>query len=67
MRIELEQVRVQGRRAPLLELDAFDWETGECLLLAGEPGQGHTALALVLTGRLEPFSGRVRLIRDDGR
>lgn len=62
----LEDVRVQGRRAPLLELDRLAVETGECVLVAGEPGQGHTALALVLTGRMVPSTGQVRLVDDDG-
>lgn len=66
MQIVLEGVHVQGRRGPLLQLDGLSLATGGCVLLAGEPGQGHTALALVLTGRLAPFTGRVRLIRDDG-
>ncbi|WP_193604507.1 P-loop NTPase family protein [Nocardioides dongkuii] len=66
VQIVLEDVRVQGRRAPLLELDRLAVETGECVLVAGEPGQGHTALALVLTGRMAPSSGRVRLVDDGG-
>jgi len=66
MQLSLDQVHVQGRRGPLLRLDHLELETGECVLLAGEPGQGHTALALALTGRLAPHTGRVRLLRDDG-
>ena len=66
MQLVLEDVHVQGRRGPLLQLDRLAVETGECVLVAGEPGQGHTALALVLTGRLNPDSGRVGLVRDDG-
>ena len=66
MQLVLEDITVYGRRGPLLELDRFTVSTGECVLMAGEPGQGHTAMALVATGRLSPFSGRVRLVRDDG-
>ncbi|TFH69620.1 hypothetical protein [Cellulomonas sp. HD19AZ1] len=57
---------MRGRRAPLLHLDALSLATGECVLVAGEPGQGHTALALVATGRLAPFTGVVELTRADG-
>ena len=65
MQLVLEDVHVEGRRGPLLHLDRLSVETGECVLVAGEPGQGHTALALVLTGRLAPHAGRVGLVRDD--
>ncbi|NPC96655.1 ATP-binding cassette domain-containing protein [Nocardioides sp. zg-DK7169] len=66
MQLVLDRGHVQGRRGPLLQLGGFALSTGECVLLAGEPGQGHTALALVLTGRLSPYTGQVRLVRDDG-
>jgi ABC-type hemin transport system ATPase subunit len=33
--------------------------TGEVLVVVGEPGQGHTALALALAGRLRPDHGTV--------
>ncbi|SKC40096.1 P-loop NTPase family protein [Krasilnikoviella flava] len=61
MQITLSGVRVEGRREPMLEATDLDWSTGECLLVAGEPGHGHTALALVATGRFVPSSGTVRL------
>ncbi len=61
MQITLSGVRVQGRRDPMLEATDLAWSTGECLLVAGEPGHGHTALALVATGRFVPSSGTVRL------
>jgi ABC-type transport system involved in cytochrome c biogenesis ATPase subunit len=35
--------------------------TGEVLVAVGEPGQGHTALALSLSGRLRPDHGVVSL------
>lgn len=61
MQITLSGVRVEGRRDPMLEATDLAWSTGECLLVAGEPGHGHTALALVATGRFVPSSGTVRL------
>ncbi|MFI2102964.1 hypothetical protein ACH436_06710 [Isoptericola sp. NPDC019693] len=61
MQITLSGVRVEGRRDPMLESTDLTWSTGECLLVAGEPGHGHTALALVATGRFVPSSGTVRL------
>ncbi|MFI2295587.1 hypothetical protein [Isoptericola sp. NPDC019571] len=61
MQITLSGVRVDGRRDPMLEATDLAWSTGECLLVAGEPGHGHTALALVATGRFVPSSGTVRL------
>ncbi|WP_166850761.1 hypothetical protein [Isoptericola sp. BMS4] len=53
---------VQGRREPALEPMDLDLSTGECVLVAAEPGHGHTALALVATGRLRPFAGTVELV-----
>nr|WP_241744405.1 hypothetical protein [Cellulosimicrobium arenosum] len=46
----------------MLEATDLTVSTGECLLVAAEPGHGHTALALVATGRLAPSTGRVRLV-----
>jgi len=37
--------------------------TGEVRALVGEPGHGHTALALILAGRLRPDAGDVALDR----
>lgn len=61
MQITLSGVRVDGRREPMLQAVDLTWSTGECLLVAGEPGHGHTALALVATGRFVPAAGTVRL------
>ncbi|MFE7406299.1 hypothetical protein [Isoptericola sp. NPDC057559] len=61
MQITLSGVRVEGRREPMLEATDLAWSAGECLLVAGEPGHGHTALALVATGRFAPSDGAVRL------
>jgi hypothetical protein len=62
VRISLRGVTVQGRREPMLEPMDLDLSTGECVLVAAEPGHGHTALALVATGRLRPFAGTVELV-----
>ncbi len=66
MQITLTDVRVDGRREPMLDPLDLTWSTGECVLVAGEPGHGHTALALVATGRFEPSAGEVRLVPGDG-
>jgi energy-coupling factor transporter ATP-binding protein EcfA2 len=65
MQITLTDVRVDGRREPMLEDLDLTWSTGECVLVAGEPGHGHTALALVATGRFQPSAGQVRLAAGD--
>ncbi|MBD5786186.1 hypothetical protein IF650_08345 [Cellulosimicrobium terreum] len=61
MQITLSGVRVDGRREPALDTIDLSWSTGECVLVAAEPGHGHTALALVATGRFVPSAGTVRL------
>ncbi|MEK8227600.1 ATP-binding cassette domain-containing protein [Oerskovia sp. M15] len=66
MQITLDDVQVEGRRSPMLDAMSLALASGECVLLAGEPGHGHTALALVATGRLAPYSGTVTLVDDDG-
>ncbi|MFF3065400.1 hypothetical protein ACFVQ3_12635 [Oerskovia sp. NPDC057915] len=66
MQIAMDDVQVEGRRAPMLEATTLTLASGECVLLAGEPGHGHTALALVATGRLAPYTGTVTLVDDDG-
>ncbi|MBC9734751.1 hypothetical protein [Nocardioides marmotae] len=62
----MRDLQVLGRRSSILQLEALSIATGECVLVAGDPGQGHTALALAVTGRLSGLSGTVALIRDDG-
>lgn len=66
LHVTVRDVHVVGRRGPLLELPGLTFASGECVLLAGEPGQGHTALALVVTGRLRPAAGEVLLTDADG-
>jgi energy-coupling factor transporter ATP-binding protein EcfA2 len=59
--LQLFQVRVDGRREVLLAPVDVVLSPGERVLLAAEPGHGHTALALAATGRLRPDAGRVAL------
>ena len=54
-------VRVDARQLPLLEPTSLAVRSGERLLVAGEPGHGHTALALALGGRLKVDAGFVEL------
>jgi hypothetical protein len=54
-------VRVDARPLPLLEPTSLAVRGGERLLVAGEPGHGHTALALALGGRLKVDAGFVEL------
>ena len=54
-------VRVDARPVPLLEPTSLTVRSGERLLVAGEPGHGHTALALALGGRLKVDGGAVEL------
>jgi energy-coupling factor transporter ATP-binding protein EcfA2 len=54
-------VRVNARPVPLLEPTNLAVHSGERLLVAGEPGHGHTALALALGGRLRVDGGFVEL------
>jgi energy-coupling factor transporter ATP-binding protein EcfA2 len=54
-------VRVDARPVPRLEPTSLTVRSGERLLVAGEPGHGHTALALALGGRLKVDAGAVEL------
>jgi hypothetical protein len=54
-------IRVDARPVPLLEPTTLAVRSGERLLVAGEPGHGHTALALALAGRLKVDAGFVEL------
>ena len=59
--ISLRAVRVQGRHAPMLDPVTLRLEAGTRMLVVAEPGNGHTALALVATGRFVPDDGDVLL------
>src|SRR3954463_728371 len=54
-------VAVGGRPRAMLPPTDVELRTGEVRAVVGEPGHGHTALALVLAGRLRPDSGDVWL------
>lgn len=59
--ISLRATRVQGRRDSMLDPVTLRLEAGTRLLVVAEPGHGHTALALVATGRMVPDDGDVLL------
>ncbi|SFJ95407.1 hypothetical protein SAMN05216467_1380 [Cellulomonas sp. KH9] len=67
VRLTVDDVHVTGRHGPMLDLPGLTFGSGECVLIAGDPGEGHTALALVATGRLTPHTGTVTLTTADGR
>lgn len=64
MEILARGVSVDGPHGPLLRPTSLRIRTGELVLVAGQPGSGHTALALALAGQLRPDTGDVLL---DGR
>lgn len=64
MEIRAERVGVDGPHGPLLQPTSLRVRDGEITLVTGEPGLGHTTLALALAGRIRPSSGTVTL---DGR
>jgi ABC-type transport system involved in cytochrome c biogenesis ATPase subunit len=55
------RITVRQDRRRLLEPTSFEVATGEVLIVSGEPGHGHTSLALVLGGRLRTDSGGITL------
>jgi ABC-type multidrug transport system ATPase subunit len=59
--IEARRVAVDGPHGPLLRPTSLSFRHSEVTLVAGEPGTGHTALALALAGQLVPTSGEVLL------
>ena len=61
MEIVAEDVEVAGAHGPLLRATSLRAATGQAQLVAGTPGPGLTALALVLSGRLRPSAGSVLL------
>ncbi|MGV8966085.1 MAG: ATP-binding cassette domain-containing protein [Cellulomonas sp.] len=61
MEIVLDRVAVDGRHGPMLTPTSLTLRSGERMLVVGEPGHGHTALALAATGRLRASSGTVAL------
>ncbi|RSM79413.1 ABC transporter ATP-binding protein [Kibdelosporangium aridum] len=61
MQIRAERVGVDGPHGPLLLPTSLSVHEGEVTLVTGEPGAGHTTLALALAGRIRPSHGTVTL------
>ncbi|MDA3630033.1 hypothetical protein [Saccharopolyspora oryzae] len=61
MEIVATGVEVNGAHGPLLGPTSLRVRSGQALLVTGDPNSGRTALALVLSGRLRPSKGTVRL------
>ncbi|WP_367137099.1 hypothetical protein [Saccharothrix sp. HUAS TT1] len=59
MRLHARRVGVNGPHGPLLKPTSLLVEPGGLVLVAGDPGAGHTALGLVLSGRMRPSTGEV--------
>jgi ABC-type multidrug transport system ATPase subunit len=59
VRIEAERVGVDGPHGPLLRPTSLSVREGEVTLVTGEPGAGHTTLALALAGRIRLSHGTV--------
>jgi ABC-type multidrug transport system ATPase subunit len=57
--ISAQRVGVDGPHGPLLRPTTLRVGPGELVLVAGDPGTGHTALALALSGRMRPTTGEV--------
>ncbi|MGW0522652.1 ATP-binding cassette domain-containing protein [Crossiella sp. NPDC003009] len=64
MEILAREVGVNGAHGPLLRPTTLRVRAGQVALVAGEPGTGHTPLALMLAGRMAPSAGEVTV---DGR
>lgn len=62
--LEALDVAVTGGPRPMLEPTSLRLATGEIVVATGEPGHGHTALALALAGRLVPDHGSVTIDGD---
>lgn len=65
--IEAQEVTVASRDRVLLEPTSLAVAAGMRILVTGEPGHGHAALALVVGGRMKPSSGQVLLDAADDR
>ncbi|RCW39519.1 hypothetical protein DFQ14_1164 [Halopolyspora algeriensis] len=61
MEIVADGVEVTGPHGPLLEPTSLRVESGRLLFVTGRAESGRTALALVLSGRMRPRRGTVRL------
>jgi energy-coupling factor transporter ATP-binding protein EcfA2 len=61
MQIRAEQVTVRGPHGPLLPPTSVRIADGQLAVVGGEPGEGHTAFALALAGRIKPHEGVVTI------
>lgn len=61
MQLEARGVAVRATHGMMLEPTSLSVASGEVRVVAGPPGSGHVALALVVAGRLVPATGSVRL------
>jgi ABC-type transport system involved in cytochrome c biogenesis ATPase subunit len=59
--LEARGVAVRNRQRTLLEPTSLTVRSGQVSVAYGDPGHGHTALALVLAGRLKPDRGSVSI------
>ena len=63
--LEARRVAVRAKPLDLLDPTSLTVVSGQRLLVVGDPGHGHTALALALAGRLRPSRGEVTLDGSD--
>lgn len=61
MSLRARAVAVRQGHRDLLPATTFTVAPGELVVLAGDPGHGHTLLALALAGRLDAYEGSVTL------
>ena len=61
MGLRADAVSVRQGHRDLLPATSFSVAPGELVVLAGDPGHGHTLLALALAGRLDRHDGDVSL------
>lgn len=66
MHIVASNVAVTGTSGRMLAPTSLEVSSGELLVVTGDPNDGHTALALVLSGRMRPDEGSIRL-DDNGK
>lgn len=59
--LSAQGIAVRERRHFLLEPTSLTVTDGDVLVAAGDPGHGHTVLALALAGRFHGHEGSVRL------
>jgi energy-coupling factor transporter ATP-binding protein EcfA2 len=57
--LSVQQLQVNGRRDDLLPPTSLRVARGELLLVAGDRQDQRTALALTISGRMKPTSGRI--------